>query len=161
MDYKAYHQDWRDVIRPMILKRDQYKCRSCGIKHKSEVYRKSKGHYIELDGFMKQWALDNGKKVFTLFLQVAHINHKKTDNRPENLITLCPYHHGKFDSEHKKISRIIYQRKTADNKPEVDKPYNEEIVVQQTTLQNQIKLFTGVFLTHSQVNQIISIIKTK
>jgi hypothetical protein len=109
MDYSKYHSDWRDIIRPAILKRDQYKCKHCGIKHKSRVYKDTTNKYVECDSFMEQWAISTGRKVFTLYLQVAHIDHDKSNNAPNNLMSLCPIHHARFDTEHKKLARISYR----------------------------------------------------
>lgn len=111
MDYSLYHPDWKDIIRPAILKRDQYKCKVCKVKHKSRVYKTTNGGYIECDEFMEQWAVTSGRKVFTLYLQIAHLNHDKTNNDPANLQALCPIHHAKHDKEHKKFQRLIYREK--------------------------------------------------
>jgi len=111
MDYSLYHPDWKDIIRPQILKRDGYKCLHCGARHKSRVYKDTTGKYIECDEFLEAWAISSGRKVFTLYLQVAHINHDKTNNEPENLMTLCPVHHARFDTEHKKFQRLAYRDK--------------------------------------------------
>jgi len=109
MDYSQYHPDWRDVIRPAILKRDGYKCAHCGIKHKARVYKDTTGKYVDCDDFMEQWAKSNGRKVFTLYLQIAHLDHNKQNNDPSNLKALCPVHHARFDTEHKKLARIMYR----------------------------------------------------
>lgn len=111
MDYSQYHPDWKDIIRPSILKRDQYKCKVCGVRHKSRVYRTSNGGYIECDEFMEKWAIESGRKVITLFLQIAHLDHNKSNNDPANLQALCPIHHAKHDKEHKKFQRLIYREK--------------------------------------------------
>ena len=110
MDYSQYHPDWKDIIRPAILKRDGYKCAHCGIKHKARVYKDTTGKYVECDDFLEQWAKSTKRKVFTLYLQVAHLDHNKQNNEPANLKALCPIHHARFDSEHKKKSflRLIY-----------------------------------------------------
>jgi 5-methylcytosine-specific restriction endonuclease McrA len=111
MNIKEYADNWRDTIRPAILRRDQYKCTICGIKHRARVYQLSKGHYREVDAFEEEFIKAQGRKVFTMFLQVAHLDHNKLNNDPSNLRTLCPYHHAKNDSEHKKFLRITYKRK--------------------------------------------------
>lgn len=111
MDYSLYHPDWKDIIRPEILKRDQYKCKICKVKHKSRVYKSTNQGYVECDDFMEQWAVKQGKKVFTLYLQIAHLNHDKSNNEPSNLATLCPIHHARHDKEHKKFQRIIFKSK--------------------------------------------------
>lgn len=116
MDYSQYHPDWKDVIRPAILKRDGYKCSHCGIKHKARVYKDTTGKYVECDEFMEQWAKSTGRKVFTLFLQIAHLDHDKNNNEPNNLKALCPIHHARYDSEHKKLARISYTAKVSENR---------------------------------------------
>lgn len=105
MNRKEYSEDWQDTIRPAILKRDNYRCKECGVTHRSRVYKNKSGSYMECDEFTEAWAVSNGHKVFTLYLQVAHLNHNKLDNRPENLLTLCPAHHARFDNAHKKQLR--------------------------------------------------------
>ena len=116
MDYSQYHPDWKDVIRPAILKREQYKCAHCGIKHKARVYKDTTGKYVECDDFMEQWAKSTGRKVFTLFLQIAHLDHNKANNEPSNLKALCPVHHARYDTEHKKLARITYSAKVTDSR---------------------------------------------
>jgi hypothetical protein len=108
MDYSQYHPDWKDIIRPSILKRDQYKCKVCSVKHKSRVYRSTNGGYIECDEFMESWAVQNERKVITLYLQIAHLDHNKSNNDPANLQALCPIHHAKHDKEHKKFKRLLF-----------------------------------------------------
>jgi hypothetical protein len=111
MNYSQYHPDWKDIIRPAILKRDGYKCAHCGIKHKARVYKDTTGKYVECDDFMEQWAKSTKRKVFTLYLQIAHLDHDKQNNEPTNLKALCPVHHARFDSEHKKLARIMFKQK--------------------------------------------------
>ena len=107
MNLKEYSPDWKDVIRPLILQRDNYRCRVCGVVHKSRVYKLSRAGYHVCDEFEEIWAAANNKKVFSLFLVVAHIDQDKSNNDPSNLITLCPFHHAKFDAKHKALSRKI------------------------------------------------------
>lgn len=116
MDYSQYHPDWKDIIRPAILKREGYKCAHCGIKHKARVYKDTTGKYVECDDFMEQWAKSTGRKVFTLFLQIAHLDHNKQNNEPSNLKALCPIHHARYDTEHKKLARITYTAKITDSR---------------------------------------------
>jgi hypothetical protein len=116
MDYSQYHPDWKDIIRPAILKRDGYKCAHCNIRHKARVYKDTTGKYVECDEFMEEWAKSTGRKVFTLYLQIAHLDHNKQNNEPTNLKALCPIHHARFDSEHKKLARITYTAKISDSR---------------------------------------------
>jgi hypothetical protein len=115
MNYAEYHPDWKDIIRPQILKRDNYKCRHCGVRHKAKVYRMSNNQYHECDEFEYQWAKANNKKPFQLFLNVCHVDHDKNNNDQSNLISLCPRCHGKFDKQNKKFRKLIYQAKVQPN----------------------------------------------
>jgi 5-methylcytosine-specific restriction endonuclease McrA len=143
MDYSQYHPDWRDVIRPAILKRDGYKCAHCGVKHKSRVYKDTTNKYVECDDFMEQWATSTGRKVFTLFLQVAHRDHNKQNNDPSNLLSLCPVHHARFDTEHKRLARIMYKQKVvkAGSKLSSEKKLDRGFLLQ--TLQSSIRKHIG------------------
>lgn len=114
MNYSEYSPDWKDVIRPSILKRDSYKCRHCGIKHKVRVYKNSRGHYVECDDFIENWAKTNGFRVFTIYLHVAHMDQDKSNNTPDNLMSLCPRCHSKYDSKFKKFGKIKYQKRMYD-----------------------------------------------
>lgn len=111
MNRKEYHEDWTDKIRPEILKRDNYKCRHCGQAHKVRVYKNSRRKYVECDEFVERWAKAQGHKVFTLYLQVAHLDQDKTNNDPSNLLSLCPRCHGKYDKESKRFKRLLYKEK--------------------------------------------------
>lgn len=111
MNYAEYHPDWRDIIRPEILKRDHYKCRHCHVQHKAMVYKLTNGKYHECDDFEYSWAKANNKKPFRLFLNVCHIDHDKNNNEHDNLMSLCPACHGKFDRIHKKFKRLVYNAK--------------------------------------------------
>lgn len=115
MDFSKYHTDWKDIIRPSILKRDNYKCRTCGIGHKQTVYKDSRGNYVELDSFQEIWAEGTGKKVFKIYLQVAHVDQDKSNNDPLNLLTLCPKHHAQLDAKYKSFARIKYKAKMDDS----------------------------------------------
>lgn len=159
MDYKKYHQDWRDVIRPMILKRDQYKCRQCGIRHKTRVYRQSKGGYQICDEFIENWAKEQGKKVFTVFLQVAHIDQNKKNNKPENLMSLCPRCHSKFDKSYKDLLRITFGKQIEEAPTEPHRLVSLESTVLIGAISKKIYQYTGVSLTPNQVKTILVIIQ--
>lgn len=143
MDYSKYHPDWKDIIRPAILKRDGYKCAHCGIKHKARVYKDTTGKYVECDDFMEQWAKSTKRKVFTLYLQVAHLDHNKQNNEPTNLKALCPIHHARFDSEHKKLARIMYKQKITSAKqvPDVRKTIDRGALL--STVRDSIRTHIG------------------
>jgi 5-methylcytosine-specific restriction endonuclease McrA len=158
MDYSKYHNDWRDVIRPKILERDQYKCRSCGVKHKSRVYRLTKGTYMELDSFTEEWAKSVGKKVYTLFLQVAHLDQDKRNNEHSNLISLCPVCHGRYDKRHKQLKRKIFETdiKSSSTVKPIIHSIDDKVKIEK--IKTLVKTYTGVKLSDNQINQLVLII---
>lgn len=156
MNYKDYSPEWRDTIRPAILARDNYKCTVCGIKHRARVYQLSKGHYREVDAFEESFLQSQGRKVFTMFLQVAHIDHDKSNNEPSNLRTLCPFHHAKFDSEHKKLLRITYRKKIQSQKP-INSPGQSEF--NHFAFKSFIYELTGYKIPIDQVKHIADYVK--
>jgi hypothetical protein len=68
-----YSQDWTDIFREGIRKRDDYVCQECGI------------HQDELSGFLKK-------------LDIHHIDYDKENLDPENLISLCRSCHTKTNN---------------------------------------------------------------
>ncbi len=105
MDKSLYPADWSDTIRPSILKRDGYKCSDCSIPHRSRVYKTSQGKYIRVDDLMEAWAKEQGKKVFILYLNVAHLDQNKANNEPSNLLSKCPRCHSRYDAPFKSAKR--------------------------------------------------------
>lgn len=151
MQYKEYSPDWRDIIRPAILKRDNYKCKVCGINHKIRVYKNKAGKYVECDKFIEEWAKANGYKVFTLYLQVAHMDHNKQNNDPSNLVTLCPVHHAKNDAQHKSIQRKIFKK----NVEETPRPKSKYFI-----LFEHIAAEHGKYLCDSELQEIVNIVNS-
>lgn len=108
MNKSEYSPDWNDIIRPAILRRDGYKCRHCGVKHKAKALKNSGSSYVEVDEFMLKWATTEGRKVVTIYLNVAHLDQDKKNNNPDNLLSLCVSCHSKYDSKFKSIKRKQY-----------------------------------------------------
>lgn len=159
MDIKSYSPDWRDIVRPQILKRDNYKCVRCGVRHKAKVYLDSSKNYIEVDNFTEQWAIARGFKVQTIYLNVCHLDHNKENNDPSNLVSMCPRDHSKMDAEHKKMMRLTYQNKTKGLRSlKSANPFDVEskLVLQLKAL---IKNFTGVTLDKTQLISVIDLVK--
>jgi 5-methylcytosine-specific restriction endonuclease McrA len=161
MDYSQYHPDWKDIIRPSILQRDNYTCQGCGIRHKSKVYRKSKGDYHVCDEFEFEWAKANNKNPFILSLHIAHLDHDKMNNEPSNLLALCPRCHAKYDKDHKKFMRKVYKAKNT--RPKFDKPFTigkseSEI---KAYVSQRYPWVVAAAPSESELNNIIRLIKNK
>ena len=101
-----YPENWTDEIRPTILKRDNYKCTSCGVKHRQYVATKKPDKYMFIDPDEVTDFLNNGWKVVRTFLQVAHIDQTPSNCDPDNLKTLCPRCHFVFDKRYNLVKRI-------------------------------------------------------
>lgn len=108
-----YPENWFDVIRPDILKKDNFKCKDCGLKHKSVGYYDRKGNFVECDNFIKDWAVKNGFKVQKISLQIAHLDQNPSNNNYSNLECKCPKCHLKFDEPFNKMKRLTRRGKTS------------------------------------------------
>ncbi len=101
-----YHQDWFLIIRPEILKRDNYKCSKCNIKHRSCIaYKKTDQIEQILKSDINEFRKE-GYKAYQVYLQVAHIDSNPDNNNYSNLISLCPIHHFALDKEQRNLKRI-------------------------------------------------------
>ena len=114
MDRKKYTENWADSIRPSILKRDNYKCQKCKVKHRSRGYYDSSGTFVECDDHMISYASSKNIKLLRIILQVHHKNSNKKDNHETNLITLCQKCHLNEERQlnilRKKLRGIIYPK---------------------------------------------------
>lgn len=109
INQKHYHPDWKDKIRPRILKRDNYRCKVCGVPNKTEIIRTSNDNWLKVDSLIRAEAKKTGQKIVKIVLTVAHLNHIVTDNRDENLSSLCQLHHIQHDRDHKVQMRKVAQ----------------------------------------------------
>lgn len=100
-----YSEEWFDTIRPAILKRDDYKCTECRIKHRTWVAITSEGTRITIDSDEVSDYKTNNYKVYRIFLQVAHLDNNKSNNDYANLKSLCVKCHAIKDREWKKLLR--------------------------------------------------------
>lgn len=105
IDYNNYPEDWKDIIRPEILKRDGYKCKQCKVPHKAKGYREPSGQFIECDEFMLRWAKANGFKCIRIILTIAHLCHFSKCEKREHLSALCQKCHLALDAPVKKVMR--------------------------------------------------------
>ena len=107
MPFKAisYPPNWRDEIRPAILKRDGYKCLVCGVKQRAFGYRDKQGTFVECDDHMTQWANQQGISCFTIYLSVGHTCHDTLCENPKHLKTMCPRCHNAHDLPNRLANR--------------------------------------------------------
>lgn len=103
---RKYSPDWLDTIRPGILKRDNYKCVTCGVRHRAIGYYDPQGLFVEADPFIQLWALRQGLKVMTIYLQIIHRDQNPANNNWDNLSAMCPKDHFRFDNAHNTLKRL-------------------------------------------------------
>ena len=115
MNKQHYSKDWADTIRPAILKRDNYHCKKCRVKHRAVGYYENENTFVECDEFMQGYAKMRDFKLIKIILQVHHKNGNKKDNDFKNLVSLCPKCHFKeeaaFNQLKRKMKGIIYKKK--------------------------------------------------
>jgi 5-methylcytosine-specific restriction endonuclease McrA len=108
---KEYSEDWTDRIRPDILKRDEYKCQHCGVKHRQYVLVDSSNNYTLISKDEHDEYKPFGAKTYRIFLQIAHKDNTPSNNDYGNLIALCPRCHIKMDKAHSNLLRISDKKK--------------------------------------------------
>lgn len=109
-DAKKYDVNWRDVIRPAILKRANYKCEICGARQRALYYTdRGKRIFIE-DSFMHNWVITNAIKCKKIFLSISHTDHNVNNNDYSNLRALCQFCHLAHDKELHRATRIARKR---------------------------------------------------
>ena len=116
IDYSRYHPQWKDLIRPDILKRDEFRCAFCGVEHKVKGYRQRDGTFVKCDENRLEWAAVNGFKVIRIILTVAHLDHDIKNNNYDNLKALCQRCHLNYDRKHKAWMRRLKMNDTQENK---------------------------------------------
>jgi 5-methylcytosine-specific restriction endonuclease McrA len=106
MNKKLYNDDWKDVIRPSILKRDKFKCQICNIKHRSVLYKDWIKGWLPADNSDFDWLKSKGFAVRKIYLQISHTDQNKTNNDYSNLRALCPSCHLRFDAQFRLPAKI-------------------------------------------------------
>lgn len=102
---KNYPPDWFDTIRPAILAREQYRCKFCKRKQRTQYVIDAMGQWLEADAFMLSYAANNGLKVKTIYLQIAHLDQNPSNNDYANLAALCTGCHLNYDRPFNDLKR--------------------------------------------------------
>ncbi len=97
---------WQHTRRP-ILERAGYRCELCKVPQYKTV-RRFHGSWLDADKL--RWRDDRGNLIeakapppysethwVKIVLHVCHVNHISGDDRDENLLCLCQWHHLEFD----------------------------------------------------------------
>jgi len=88
ISFEPYGKEFNNHLREQIRQRDQYRCQQC-FRHQSELRTKK----------------NNPRK-----LDIHHINFIKTDNNPQNLISLCLNCHNQTQFNREQWTRYFQDR---------------------------------------------------
>jgi 5-methylcytosine-specific restriction endonuclease McrA len=94
-----YGREWRTLIRPRILKRDNHRCAQCGVANYEVGIRD--GPFFQPVPVRRR----RGRKLTRIVLTIAHLNHIAGDDRDDNLKALCQRCHFLHDLEQHHVSR--------------------------------------------------------
>lgn len=111
---KNYPSNWNDEIRPLALKRGNYKCSKCKIRHRAIGYYDYKNVFVDCDDFMLRHAQQLSFKLVTIILQVHHKDGNPGNNLDDNLQCLCNKCHLEVERNlnilKRKMRGIIYPK---------------------------------------------------
>ncbi len=111
-----YPENWHDTIRPAILRRDGYKCRQCGVKHRQYQVKYDLTNWQNVNSGEAVEAAFEGYKARRVFLQVAHLDQDPSNNDEKNLEAKCPDCHRTFDKRFnllKRIGKLVQSRRSS------------------------------------------------
>ena len=151
-------KEYFEVIRKEILKRDQYKCKSCSIRQGVRVYLNSRKKYVECDEFVEQWAIAHNKKVFTVGLVVVQLDLSINDYSPSNLVSLCTRCSLIFKKKTKKILRKEYSQLIKNAKDLIGVNPNVDLYDSSVLLRAYVSEVMQVELTNEVAMSLIVII---
>ena len=109
---KGYSQDWVDIVRPNVLRRDKYRCTHCGLSNRVRYTIEGNKRVVLDDAWLVNRYTALGFKVLKVQLQIAHQCNTKACCNESHLITLCSSCHLRYD----KHIHVITRLKNAANK---------------------------------------------
>jgi 5-methylcytosine-specific restriction endonuclease McrA len=103
-DYNKYPSNWKTEIRPAILERADSCCEFCGVANHKVIERSKVNpavyRYAEDDNETvagRRVGVDTSRQI-RVVLTIAHLDHDKANNAPENLAALCQRCHLRWDA---------------------------------------------------------------
>jgi 5-methylcytosine-specific restriction endonuclease McrA len=111
-EFRQFYGDEWLTRRDQILDRANHRCERCGKPDRQKVYVGVALPAFWYDPEFKRWRDGNGsvtakclwhipqRRLVSVILTVAHLNHDPRDNRDENLAALCQRCHLLHDRKH-------------------------------------------------------------
>lgn len=108
-NYSKYPPNWKKEIRPAILKRDENKCKFCGVENGAVGFR-IEGEFIYSEAYLRSKKNGGGfyqtsKPYFKIVLTIMHLDHDVTNNNYSNLAAGCQRCHLKHDRQQHKATK--------------------------------------------------------
>ena len=123
IDYKLYHPNWKTVIRPDILNRDENCCKFCKVPNgitvcrgkwcdvdayqdeDGEIFDADNGTYLGDDYVGEVWGGTGKQVIAKIVLTIAHLDHNIDNNNYDNLAALCQRCHNRYDRKNRDKNR--------------------------------------------------------
>lgn len=107
LNNQGYSIDWRDIVRPSVLKRDKYRCSHCGLSNRvNYTLVNNKKVILDDDWLLKRYSSQD-HKVIKVSLNIAHQCNNKACINELHLLTLCCSCHLRLDKHNNTINRLI------------------------------------------------------
>jgi 5-methylcytosine-specific restriction endonuclease McrA len=103
---KGYSVDWRDIVRPSVLKRDKYQCVHCSVVNRSLYSIEGDRRIIVDDDWLIKVYISKGIRLYKVALQISHQCHNKACINQSHLITLCSSCHLRYDKHIHVLNRL-------------------------------------------------------
>lgn len=97
VNYRNYPPDWKDIIRPRILKRDCYKCVVCGVSNRALFVWDCGNRVILDDTFILDHYVQRNFKIKKIVLTISHSCHNSMCENDNHLSSKCQLHHLRED----------------------------------------------------------------
>ena len=107
LNAKGYSLDWRDIHRPAILKRDNYRCKHCSVSNRSMYTWDNSKRVILDDEWLMNSYINKGFKISTIHLSIMHLCNNKSCINYTHLAAGCQSCHLLQDKHLHLINRLI------------------------------------------------------
>jgi len=149
----------KDVIRRIVLKRDNYNCTMCGVPNNSIVYLTKKGEPRICDDFVLKWAEINGYTIKKIVLKVVHIEPMSATSDIDNYLSMCFYCSDQYFKAYKKEARKILEKNMTKKKRAGIKCSSVNELAKLKNAQKQVEIILSEKISIIEIQEIIDLLK--